>query len=84
MSMVNLFTIILSLFKIKQLTNIGCKDTYFLLIKQIFSKQIDAKYQLYGTLCIFSVYFITFRKHFRHLLSQNVKYRKKLDTKGKF
>ena len=82
--MVNLFTIILSLFKIKQLTNIGCKDTYFLLIKQIFSKQIDAKYQHYGTLCIFSVYFITFRKYFRHLLSQNVKYRKKLDTKGKF
>ena len=64
--------------------NGGGKDTYFLLIKQIFSKQIDAKYQLYGTLCIFSVYFITFRKHFRHLLSQNVKYRKKLDAKGKF
>lgn len=62
--MVNLFTIILSLLKIKQLTNIGCKDTYFLQIKQIFSKQFDIKYQLYGALCIFFVYFITFRKRF--------------------
>ena len=50
--------------KIKQLTNIGYKDTYFLQIKQIFSKQFDIKYQLYGTLCIFFVYFITFRKRF--------------------
>ena len=45
---------------------------------------MDAKYQLHGTLCIFFVYFITFRKHFWYLLSQNVNYKKKLDTKGKF
>ena len=73
-----------SLLKIKQLTNIGCKDTYFLLIKQIFSKQFDIKYQLYGTLCIFFAYFITFRKYFWYLFPQKVNNEKKLGAKGKF
>jgi hypothetical protein len=55
-----------------------------LLIKQIFSKQFDIKYQLYGTLCIFFAYFITFRKYFRYLFHQKVNNEKKLGIKGSF
>lgn len=42
------------------------------------------KYQLYGTLCIFFAYFITFRKYFWYLFPQKVNNEKKLGIKGKF
>jgi len=70
--MVSLFTIKISLLKIKQLVLIACKVTYFWLHKQIFSKQIAKNMKKHHHFGIFSAYLLTFRKRSKLINTQTV------------